>query len=43
MILFLFLFQWRRFTFFDLHRQVDNGKIAECLQVCISNIIIFFN
>ncbi|GBP28433.1 Vacuolar protein sorting-associated protein 11 homolog [Eumeta japonica] len=22
----------RRFTFFDLHKQVDKGKVAECLQ-----------
>ncbi|CAH2043350.1 unnamed protein product, partial [Iphiclides podalirius] len=24
--------EWRRFTFFDVHNNVDNGKIAECLQ-----------
>ncbi|XP_047535225.1 vacuolar protein sorting-associated protein 11 homolog [Vanessa atalanta] len=24
--------EWRRFTFFDVHRNIDNGKIAECLQ-----------
>ncbi|XP_028167464.1 vacuolar protein sorting-associated protein 11 homolog [Ostrinia furnacalis] len=24
--------EWRRFTFFDTHKNVDNGKIAECLQ-----------
>lgn len=25
--------QWRKFSFFDIHRNVDNGKVAECLQV----------
>ncbi|XP_068617562.1 vacuolar protein sorting-associated protein 11 homolog [Battus philenor] len=24
--------EWRRFTFFDVHKNVDNGKVAECLQ-----------
>ncbi|CAH0720431.1 unnamed protein product, partial [Brenthis ino] len=24
--------EWRRFTFFDIHKNIDNGKIAECLQ-----------
>ncbi|KAG7312382.1 hypothetical protein JYU34_001870 [Plutella xylostella] len=24
--------EWRRFTFFDLQNNADNGKIAECLQ-----------
>ncbi|XP_052743338.1 vacuolar protein sorting-associated protein 11 homolog [Bicyclus anynana] len=24
--------EWRRFTFFDIHKNVDNGKIAECFQ-----------
>ncbi|XP_026321617.1 vacuolar protein sorting-associated protein 11 homolog [Hyposmocoma kahamanoa] len=24
--------EWRRFTFFDIHKNVDNGKIAEALQ-----------
>ncbi|CAK1586787.1 unnamed protein product [Parnassius mnemosyne] len=24
--------EWRRFTFFDVHKNVDGGKIAECLQ-----------
>ncbi|VVC97404.1 unnamed protein product [Leptidea sinapis] len=24
--------EWRRFTFFDVHRKIDDGKIAECLQ-----------
>ncbi|XP_034834657.1 vacuolar protein sorting-associated protein 11 homolog [Maniola hyperantus] len=24
--------EWRRFTFFDIHNNIDNGKIAECLQ-----------
>ncbi|CAH4030160.1 unnamed protein product [Pieris brassicae] len=24
--------EWRRFTFFDVHNNIDNGKIAECLQ-----------
>ncbi|KAM3965678.1 vacuolar protein sorting 11 isoform 2-T2 [Aphomia sociella] len=24
--------EWRKFTFFDIHEKVDNGKIAECLQ-----------
>ncbi|XP_059057678.1 vacuolar protein sorting-associated protein 11 homolog [Achroia grisella] len=28
----LVLFQWRKFTFFDIHEKVDNGKIAESLQ-----------
>ncbi|XP_063625804.1 vacuolar protein sorting-associated protein 11 homolog [Cydia splendana] len=24
--------EWRRFTFFDVHRKIDNGKVAENLQ-----------
>ncbi|XP_073961972.1 vacuolar protein sorting-associated protein 11 homolog [Choristoneura fumiferana] len=24
--------EWRRFTFFDIHKNVDGGKVAECLQ-----------
>ncbi|CAK1555893.1 unnamed protein product [Leptosia nina] len=24
--------EWRRFAFFDVHKNIDNGKIAECLQ-----------
>ncbi|XP_053611188.1 vacuolar protein sorting-associated protein 11 homolog [Plodia interpunctella] len=24
--------EWRKFTFFDVHNNVDNGKVAECLQ-----------
>ncbi|CAG9564964.1 unnamed protein product [Danaus chrysippus] len=24
--------EWRRFTFFDVHNNLDKGKIAECLQ-----------
>lgn len=24
--------EWRKFSFFDIHKNVDNGKVAECLQ-----------
>ncbi|XP_060804733.1 vacuolar protein sorting-associated protein 11 homolog [Amyelois transitella] len=24
--------EWRKFTFFDIHNNVDSGKVAECLQ-----------
>lgn len=32
---YLYFFQWRKFNFFDLKENVDNGKIAETIKVNI--------